>query len=314
VCNGFLQLVPYICTTNFNSVAATAAKERKSFFRKITGKSEQEETEMTFFDHIEVLRWHIIRSVVVWLVLVIAIFANIDFIYDNIILGPSRSEFITYAGLCNLGKKLHLGASLCMKPVRIEFLINQVSGTFTSALSIAFVGAIIAAFPYIFWELWRFIKPALSTKERKYASGSIFWVSLCFFAGVAFAYYILAPFTFNFLANFTLGKSGLIKYQPTVNDYIDTLTNLLLGCGIAFEMPVLAFVLAKLGILTGTTLKKYFKHALLIILIVAAIITPSPDLTSQFIVAIPLLLLYWISIVLASRVQKQRAKEEAEWS
>jgi sec-independent protein translocase protein TatC len=309
-----LLFVTYICTTNIISVAVTAAKERKSFFRKITGKSEQEETEMTFFDHIEVLRWHIIRSVIAWLVLVITIFVNIDFIYDNIILGPSRSEFFTYSALCNLGKKLHLGASLCMRPVRIEFLVNQVSGTFTSALSIAFVGAIIAAFPYIFWELWRFIKPALSTKERKYATGSIFWVSICFFAGVTFAYYILAPFTFNFLANFTLGNSGLIKYQPTINDYIDTLTNLLLGCGIAFEMPVLAFVLAKLGILKGSTLKKYFKHALLVILIVAAIITPSPDLTSQFIVAIPLLLLYWISIVLATRVQKQKEKEDAEWS
>jgi sec-independent protein translocase protein TatC len=122
----------------------------------------------------------------------------------------------------------------------------------------------------------------------------------------------LAPFTFNFLAGFTLGKTGMIQYRPSVNDYIDSLTNLILGCGIAFELPVICFVLAKMGIVTGTLLKKYFKYAFVIILIVAAIITPSPDWTSQFLVAIPLLILYWISILLASHVEKQRARDNSE--
>jgi sec-independent protein translocase protein TatC len=203
---------------------------------------------------------------------------------------------------------------LCMPPVKIDFMVNEVSGTFSSALNIAMIGGVIVAFPYIFYEWWRVIKPALSTKEKKYARGSIFWVSLCFFTGAAFGYYLLAPFTFNFLASFTLGTTGSIKYLPTINDYIDSLTNLILGCGIAFELPILAFVLAKIGLVTASFLKKYSKYAFVIILLVAAIITPSPDMTSQIIVALPLLLLYWISILLVSRVDRKKAKEEKEWS
>ncbi len=293
---------------------ATSIRERKSFFKKIRGKSGDDETEMTFFDHIEVLRWHIIRSVIVWAAAAVSIFIYIDWVYDNVIMAPANPSFVTYTKLCDFGKWIGAGNSLCLPPKKIVYMFNTVNGPLSSAISIALIGGIIAAFPYVFWELWRFIKPALSAKEKKYARGSIFWVSLCFFTGVAFAYYILAPFTFNFLANFTLGKEIPAQYLPTVTDYIETITNLLLGCGIAFEMPILAFVLAKIGILSGSFLKKYFKHALLVILVVAAIITPSPDWTSQFLVAVPLLLLYYISIVLASSVDKQRAKEEAEWS
>jgi sec-independent protein translocase protein TatC len=168
--------------------------------------------------------------------------------------------------------------------------------------------------PYIFWELWLFVKPALSTKEKKYATGSIFWVSICFFTGAAFGYYLLAPFTFNFLATFTLGKSGAIQYRPTVSDYIDTLTNLILGCAIAFELPIMALVLAKIGLITAKFLKTYRKYAFIIILFIAAIITPSPDMTSQVIVSLPLLLLYEISVLIVSRIDKRKAKEEKEWS
>ncbi len=294
---------------------ATSESERKSFFKGLGGKAKTEgPTEMTFFDHIEELRWHIIRSLVVWLIAAILIFIYIDWIYDNIILAPANQNFFTYSALCDISHWMHLGDSLCMPAIVINFQVVQVNGTFTSALNIAMIGGIIIAFPYIFWEVWRFIKPALSPKERKYGQGSIFFVSLCFFLGAMFGYYILAPFTFNFLAGFTLGKSGAIQYRPSINDYIDSLTNLILGCGIAYELPVLAFVLAKMGIVTGAMLKKYFKFALVIILVVAAIITPSPDWLSQFLVALPLVLLYWVSILLASWVDKKRAKEEKEWS
>jgi len=290
------------------------AAHRKSFFKRISGKETSLQEEMTFFDHLEELRWHILRSVIAWLVAAITIFIFIDWVYDNIILAPASQNFISYSALCNFGKWLGIGDSLCMPPVKIDFQITTVNGTFTSALSIAMVGGIIVAFPFIFWELWRFIKPALSPKERKYGRGSIFWVSLCFFTGAAFGYYILAPFTFNFLAGFTLGKSGMIQYRPAVNDYIESLTNLILGCGIAFELPVITYVLAKIGLVTGSFLKKYFKFAFVIILVVSAIITPSPDWTSQLLVAVPLTALYWISIGLASRVEKKRKKEEKEWS
>jgi sec-independent protein translocase protein TatC len=293
---------------------ATTASERKTFFNRLRNKNAAPEAEMSFFDHIEELRWHIIRSIVAWLIGGIVIFYYIDWVYDNIILAPANENFVTYGALCRFGRWLHLGDAFCMPPVKINFQVTEVNGTFTSAINIAIIGGIIFAFPYIFWELWRFVKPALSAKERKYATGSIFYVSLCFFTGVLFGYYLLAPFTFNFLASFSLGKSGIIQYRPSINDYIDSLTNLLLGCGIAFELPVLSYVLARIGIITGELLKKYFKFAFIVILVVAAIITPSPDWTSQFLVAIPLVFLYWISILLASSVDRKRAKEEKEWS
>jgi sec-independent protein translocase protein TatC len=201
-----------------------------------------------------------------------------------------------------------------MPPINISLQGNTVSGPFMSALSISMTGGVIVAFPYLFWELWRFIKPALSKKELKYAKGSIFWVSVCFFAGASFGYFILAPFTFNFLANFKLGTSGAYKYLPTLDDYISSLNNILLGCGIAFEMPVLAYVLAKIGLISAAYLKNIRKYAIVGIMLVAAVITPSPDWTSQFIVAFPLLFLYEISIIICLRVDKKRKVEEQEWS
>lgn len=263
---------------------------------------------MSFFEHVEEFRWHLIRSIVAWLAFVVLIFVYIDAVYDNIILAPTRENFYSYGALCRFGEWLHLGNAFCMPPIRIDLQVTTVNGTFTSAISIAMIGGLIAALPYILWELWRFIKPALSAKEKRYSRGSIFWLSLLFFTGGLFGYYLLAPFTFNFLAGFTLGTSGMIQYRPALEDYIETLTNLILGCGIAFELPLFCFVLAKIGIVTGTLLRKYFKFAFVIILVVSAIITPSPDWTSQFLVAIPLLFLYWISILLASRVEKQLAK------
>ena len=288
--------------------------QRKSFFNRIRTGKESAQSEMSFIDHLEALRWHLVRAVIVWLVAAIGIFVYIDWIFDNVIYAPARSSFITYSALCDLGHKLHLGQSLCMPPVNIPLQGNTISGPFMSALSISMIGAIIIAFPYLFWELWKFIKPALSPKEIKYSRGSIFWVSICFFTGAAFGYFLLAPFTFNFLANFTLGTIGAYKYMPTLDDYIDTLNQIILGCGIAFELPVLAYVLAKIGIISASFLKKYRKYAFVIILILAAVITPSPDWTSQVIVAIPLLGLYEISVMIAARVDKQKAKAEKEWS
>jgi sec-independent protein translocase protein TatC len=293
---------------------STIITDRKKFFTRLRKGDEAEQTEMSFVDHLEALRWHIMRSVLAWLVAAIAIFVCIDWVYDNIILAPSSESFVTYSALCKFGHWLGVGNSLCMPPVKIQFLVTQVNGTFTSALSIAMIGGFIAAFPYIFFELWQFIKPALSPKEKLYARGSIFWVSLCFFTGAAFGYYLLAPFTFNFLATFTLGKSGAIQYQPSINDYIETLTNLILGCGIAFELPILAYVLGKIGLITARFLRTYRKYAIIVILLVAAIITPSPDMTSQILVSLPLVILYELSVLIVARIDARRQKEEKEWS
>ncbi|HEU5052502.1 MAG TPA: twin-arginine translocase subunit TatC [Hanamia sp.] len=292
----------------------STVSERKVFFQKIRGKAkESDEAEMSFMDHLEVLRWHLFRSAIVLIVVAGVVFVYRDWIFDNIILAPSRNSFVTYSGLCNLGHKLHLGDSLCMPPVNFQLLGQTVSGPFMSAINISFIGAIVIAFPYLMWELWRFVKPALSAKEISYARGSIGWVSLCFFTGAAFGYYLLAPFTFNFLANFQLGSLGVYKYMPTLDDYIDTLTSLIVGCGLAFELPVLAYVLSKLGLITPKFLKNYRKYAYVVILIVAAVITPSPDWTSQTIVAVPLIILYEISIFISKPVDKQRKQKEAEW-
>jgi sec-independent protein translocase protein TatC len=293
---------------------SNTTSERKIFFQKIRGKGpESDQAEMSFMDHLEVLRWHLFRSALVLIVVAVFVFIYVNWIFDHIILAPSRNSFVTYSGLCNLGHYLHLGDSLCMPPVDFQLLGQTVSGPFMSAINISFIGAIVIAFPYLLWELWRFVKPALTSREISYARGSIGWVSLCFFSGAAFGYFLLAPFTFNFLANFQLGTLGAYKYMPTLDDYIDTLTSIILGCGLAFELPVLAYVLSKLGLITPKFLKNYRKYAYVVILIVAAVITPSPDWTSQTIVAVPLIILYEISIFISKRVDKQRKQKEAEW-
>ena len=293
---------------------ATISEKRKQFFKKLKDAKGVETAEMSFIDHLEALRWHLVRGVLVWAVAFIAIFIKVDWIFDNIIYAPAKSDFITYGWFCRLSHFLHLGDSLCMPPVEIPLQGNTISGPFMSALSISMIGGLVLAFPYLFWELWRFIKPALSPKEVRYSRGSLFWVSLCFFTGGAFGYFLLAPFTFNFLANFSLGTTGAYKYMPTLTDYIDTINNIVLGCGIAFELPILAFVLAKLGLITAPLMRKVRKYAFVVILLLAAIITPSPDWTSQLIVAFPLLLLYEISVVLVAKVDKKREQVEKEWS
>ena len=264
--------------------------------------------EMSVIDHLEALRWHIMRAAIAVISAAIIVFVFVDWIFDNIIFAPARQTFVSYTALCNLGHKLHIGDALCMPPINIHLQGNTISGPFMSAITISITCGIILAFPYIFWELWRFLRPALSNKEAKVVTSSIGWVSLCFFAGAAFGYFLLAPFTFNFLANYSLGTTGAYTYLPTLDDHIDTLTSLILGCAIGFQLPVLAFVLSKIGIVTPTMLKKYRKYAYVIILVLAAIITPSPDWTSQMIVTIPLIALYEISILLSKRVEKQKAK------
>ena len=254
------------------------------------------------------------RAAIVWLSAAVVIFIYRDWVFDNVVYAPARSSFISYRALCQFSHFLHIGDALCMPPVDIPLQGNTISGPFMSAISIAMIGGIIVAFPYLFWELWKFIKPALSAKEVKYSRGSLFWVSFCFFCGAAFGYFLLAPFTFNFLANFTLGSTGAYKYLPTLDDYIDTINQIVLGCGIAFELPVLAYILAKIGLISASFLRRYRKYAVVIILILAAILTPSPDWTSQAIVSLPLFILYELSVIIASKVNKGQVKKEKEWS
>jgi sec-independent protein translocase protein TatC len=272
------------------------------------------ENEMTFVDHLEELRWHIMRALLAILLVGIVIFLNIDWVFDHIIMGPVRNDFWSYTALCNLSHSLKMGDALCMPPIppNYKLLGNTVSGPFMSAMQIGIIGGLIGAFPYIFFEFWLFVKPALSAKELKYSRHAIFWVSLCFFLGAAFGYFVLGPFTFNFLANFTLGKDQYYQYMPALGDYIDNLVNIVLGCGLAFELPILSYVLTRIGLITPAFLKTYRKYAYVVILMVAAVITPSPDWTSQMIVFLPLVLLYELSVIVSSRVYK-KAQKENNW-
>ena len=283
-----------------------------AFFKK---RQSAEQKEMTLIDHLEALRWHIIRSLIAVLVFALLIFLNINWVFDNIIVSPIMENFVTYRAFCDFSQWLGLGTALCMEPVRIKMINTEVGGQFFSAFSISFVGGIIAAFPYIFWEFWKFVKPALRPGELKYTRFVIFWVSFFFFLGAAFGYYILGPFTFNFLANFQISGAGIVETMPTIKDYIDNLTNIVLGCGIAFELPVLAFVLTKVGLITPRFMRAKRKYAIVIILIAAAIITPSPDWMSQLIVFVPLMLLYELGVIVSSKIYREEQKKELEeWS
>ena len=228
-------------------------------------------------------------------------------------MAPTKPDFISTKWFCWLGKTIHVD-SLCFDSTKLPiFQETAMTGQFIASFNVAFIGAFIVAFPYVFWELWRFVKPALSTKEKKQTTGIIFWVSLLFFLGVLFGYFILTPFMVGFYFNYKL--SSQIDIRPTFADYLENLTYTTAGIGLLFQMPLLVLLLSKVGVLTSKFLKKYRRHALVVILIAAAIITPSTDPISLTIVTIPLYLLYEASIMVAKKVEKSRSEETAEeWS
>jgi sec-independent protein translocase protein TatC len=241
------------------------------------------------------------------------IFVYRDWVFDNIISGPINPDFVSYSALCKFSHWLHTDA-LCLKGVQVEMQTTTIGGQFLSSISMSIIGGVIAAFPYIFWEFWRFVKPALKPNELRNTQFIIVWVSFFFFLGAAFGYFVLGPFTFNFLTSFQLGTKELLVTRPTLSDYLDNLTNMILGCGLAFELPVLASVLTRIGLITPMLLRNSRKYAIVVILVVSAVITPSPDWMSQLIVFTPLFLLYQLSILVSARVYKHKQEvEKKEW-
>lgn len=279
-----------------------------SFLKKRSAKEE-----MTFIDHLEELRWHIVRSLIAVIIVAILIFLNMDWFFDTIILGPIRPDFISYTKFCEFSHWAGLGDSLCMPPVQSKLQATTFGSQFISSITIAFFGGFICAFPYIFWEVWKFIRPALTEKELSSTRGSIIFVSFFFFLGAAFGYFLLAPFTFSFLSNYNLGTSGILETRPMLSDYIENLTNITLGAALSFQLPVVSYVLTKIGLITPGFLRTYRKYAFVAILVVAAIITPSPDWMSQMLVCVPLILLYELSIVISARVAANDEKKMREW-
>ncbi len=263
--------------------------------------------EMTFLEHLEELRWHIIRAVGSIIVFAILAWIYREWIFGKVILGPSKTDFWTYRMLCKLGEKV--GAEgLCVDGINFKLQNIEVGGQFTMALTTSAIVGLLFAFPYAFWEIWRFIKPGLKLTEKRAARGAVFYVTFLFFTGVLFGYYVVTPLAVNFLANFTLDPSIVNEFN--IVSYISTIATLTLACGVAFQLPVVVFVLSKAGILTPAFMKEYRRHSIIVILIVAAIITPSPDIYSQILVAMPLTLLYEVGIFVSARVQRQRLAEE----
>jgi sec-independent protein translocase protein TatC len=277
------------------------------------GRNEDHDrSEMSFIEHLDVLRGHLFKSVVA--IAIGAIFAGIynRFIIKNILLGPTHDDFPTYGVICKIGKALNLGDALCMQGIQLKLQSTEVAGQFSMWFSVILISGLILAFPYVFYQFWNFIRPALTKKELSRTRGVIFWVSFLFFTGVLFGYFVVTPYAINFFFHFHLDE--IVQNIWTVNSYIDMILPLVLGSGIAFQLPLVMFFLAKIGIVNSKFLKGVRKYAIVIIFIVAGVITPGPDVVSQLAVAIPLLILYEVSIILVTRVDKDKAEEEKEWS
>jgi sec-independent protein translocase protein TatC len=272
---------------------------------------DSERAEMSFIDHLEVLRSHLFRSALAIAAGAVIVGVYNKFFVRNVLMGPTHDDFPTYGVLCKIGRALNIDR-LCMKGIGVKMQSTAVSGQFSVFFNVVLIGGFIVAFPFVFWQFWNFVKPALTKKELSNTRGVIFWVSLLFFTGVFFGYFVIAPYTVSFFANFQLDTN--IENRWTITSYLDTLIPLILGTGLAFQLPLVMYFLTKVGVVSSSFLRKYRKHAIVVMLIVAGIITP-PDVLSQIIVTLPLILLYEVSISLAKKVEKREKQEELQqWS
>ncbi len=262
------------------------------------------EREMSFLDHLEELRWHLIRSFSAIAIFSIAAFLSKTLVFHTIILGPSRPDFWTYRMLCRLGELLGSSA-ICIDSLSFIIQSRQMTGQFTMHITSSFVIGLILTFPYAFWEIWRFVKPGLYPKERKAATGATFYVSMLFLTGIIFGYFIMTPISVNFLASYSLDPS--IANEFDIISYVSTVTTLVLASGILFQMPVVTYFLTSAGLITPALMKRYSKHAIVVILILGAMLTP-PDPFSQILIALPLVGLYQVSILISLMVTRRQDK------
>ena len=265
------------------------------------------EKEMSFWEHLEELRWNLVRSIAAVLILAIVAFLFKDFIFDKIILAPIRQDFLTTQLLCSFAEYVGVSA-LCLDNSKLNIINISMSGQFLTHMYISIMSGVILAFPYILHEIWSFIKPALKEKEKKYSGGTVFVCSVLFLIGVLFSYFLIVPLTINFLGTYQVSEA--VANNVSLSSYISTVVSVSLSVGIVFELPVFVFFFARVGLLTPDFLKKNRKYTLVILLIISAIITP-PDIFSQIIVVIPLWGLYELSIVIAKRVYKHKKEELA---
>jgi sec-independent protein translocase protein TatC len=269
---------------------------------------EKEKGEMTFLEHLEELRWHIIRSVIAIITFSIVAFIFKNVLFDIVLMGPSRYDFWTNRMLAQLSDYLNIsGLILNEKPLQLQN--TAVAGQFIAHIKISLITGLTLGFPYMFYEFWLFIRPALYQNERRHASGAVFYITFLFLLGTTFGYFLITPFSINFLYNYQV--SEIVKNIPTLASYVSLVTSIVLVSGILFELPVLIYFLSKIGLVTPSFLKKYRKHALIVILLVAGIITPTPDMFTQLMVSLPMILLYEVGILLSRRVEKEAEKAMA---
>ena len=273
----------------------------------IKNKGKNLESELSFFDHLEVLRWHIIRSVIAVTVFAILSFTFYDFVFNDIIMGPKNLDFWTYRMMCKAGAALNL-EGFCVERIPFNIINTELAGQFMLQINSCLLMAVALGFPYLLFEVWLFIKPALTDIERKSARGFVFYATLLFALGALFGYYVVVPLSVNFLANVSL--SDEITNQITIDSYLSTIATLTLGCGVVFLLPILIYILSKIGIMTPEFMRASRRYATIIILIIAAIITPTADVITLLTVSAPMFILYELSIMVSAKVK--RAKQQAE--
>ncbi len=266
------------------------------------------EKEMTFLDHLEELRWHLIRATFSIIILGSVAFLLKGFIFDYILFGPKKTDFVTYQWFCQISQTLGQGNSFCITEMPFRIQSRTMAGQFSAHLWTSILAGFIVGFPYVLYEFWRFISPGLHVNERKNARGFIFVASLLFFLGVLFGYYIVTPLSINFLGNYTVSQEVFNDFD--LSSYIGMLRASVLASGLIFELPILIYFFTKIGLLSPTFLRKNRKFALVIVLSVSAIITP-PDIASQIIVTIPVLILYEVSIWISKWVYKRQQRESS---
>ncbi|MGD1843438.1 MAG: twin-arginine translocase subunit TatC [Thermonemataceae bacterium] len=264
------------------------------------------EKEMSFLDHLEELRWHIIRALGGVLVCSLVAFIFGSYIFENVVLAPMKADFWTYRTLCELGQNLGT-KGFCVDGFSFILISRRLTGQFMMHLVFSIVMGVVIAFPYVFWEIWRFVRPALYTEEAKVSKGAVFFVSLLFTIGALFGYFLLFPVSLNFLANYQIAET--INNEFDITNYVSTLVMLILGSALLFQLPMLVYFLAKVGLVTPVMMQQFRRHSIVVILIVSAIITPA-DVFTQFLIGLPLMFLYELSIFIAAYVEKKRIKEE----
>ena len=258
--------------------------------------------EMSFLEHLEQLRWHIVRSVCSIAVFSVVAFLFKHIIFDQVLFGPKNLDFITYRLLCKISGAIGLGDVACIDKLNFIIQNRTMSGQFSSHIWASFITGIIVAFPYVIWEFWRFLAPGMTAKEKKYSRGMVYISSFLFMMGVCFGYFLITPLSIQFLANYSVSQH--IANEIDLSSYISTVCMIVLAAGMVFQLPILVYFLSKIGLISPELMRKYRKHATIGVFILSAIITP-PDISSQILVSIPILFLYQISIHISKSVIKK---------